>query len=48
MEILESDNCRLCFSNDYELVDIFSEKGIELDIAVILQKHFWFEVCPRI
>lgn len=45
MEIEELDNCRLCFSSDFELVNIFDEKGIALDIAVILQKHFWFEVC---
>lgn len=36
--------CLLCLETGDNLLDIFGKKGNELNIAVILQKHFWFEV----
>lgn len=40
--------CRLCLTktelNSVNLIDMFSEQGIELNIQNILLKHFWFDV----
>lgn len=37
-----SVNCRLCFEHSSESIDIFSQKGIHLEVASILAKHFTF------
>lgn len=36
--------CRLCLSNEEDSFEIFGDKGVMLDVASILSKHFWFEV----
>ncbi|KAJ6646328.1 Transcription factor grauzone [Pseudolycoriella hygida] len=46
-EINVSNICFLCFKNDDNLLETFGERGIELNIAAILHKHFWFEVSAK-
>lgn len=43
-EINISKVCLLCLENNDTLVEIFGEKGIDLNIAAVINEHFWFEV----
>lgn len=36
--------CLLCLETSENYLEIFGKKGIELNVAVVLRKHFWFEV----
>lgn len=38
--------CRLCLKDILEVINIFDEIGIELNVVGILKKYFWFE--PKI
>ncbi|XP_036331074.1 transcription factor grauzone-like isoform X1 [Rhagoletis pomonella] len=37
--------CRLCLKDITEVINIFDERGVELNVAAVLAKYFWFE--PR-
>ncbi|XP_014085188.1 transcription factor grauzone [Bactrocera oleae] len=37
--------CRLCLKHFKDVINIFDEIGIELNVAAVLAKYFWFE--PR-
>lgn len=37
--------CRLCLKHIKDVINIFDEIGIELNVAAVLAKYFWFE--PR-
>lgn len=37
--------CRLCLKHIKDVIHIFDEIGIELNVAAVLAKYFWFEVC---
>lgn len=39
-----SNICLLCLESNDNLVEISGKEGIDLNIATILQQHFWFEV----
>lgn len=41
---LNPNICLLCLETNDNLLEIFGKKGNELNIAIILRKHFWFEV----
>jgi hypothetical protein len=36
--------CRLCLTENDDLLEIFTDEGRTLNIADIISKHFWFEV----
>lgn len=38
------DLCLLCCKNQVNSIEIFGDRGVQLNIAAILSKHFWFEV----
>lgn len=37
--------CKLCFTKEDNLIDIYGQRGITLEISSILSKHFVFLVC---
>lgn len=39
--------CRLCLTENDNLIDIFGEKGILGNIQKILGQHFWIRVSTR-
>lgn len=41
---MENKLCKLCFNSNKEIINIFDENGVKLNIAHILRKHFWFKV----
>lgn len=43
-EINISNICLLCLETNDNLLEIFGKKGIDLNVATILDEHFWFEV----
>lgn len=36
--------CCVCLLENTKMIDIFDEKGKGLNIAVVIDTHFWFKV----
>lgn len=42
---MDSKNiCRLCLVTKNEIIELFGDEGIKLNITKILVQHFWFQV----